>query len=127
MGATADRRRVARLFVPRTLGSVELARRRVHLLDLSPGGVRIEHRGHLHEGLVCYVDLPRAFGRLRLTGRVVWTRLHKATQVLEGDQRPYYHSGLAFIGLTSAQRSALAAALETFRAVRDAPEHEPSG
>ena len=127
MQATPDRRRVARLLIPRSLGSVELARRRVYLLDLSPGGVRIEHRGHLHEGLVCFVDLPRAFGRLRLTGRVVWTKLQKATRMLDGDQRPSYHSGLAFIGLTSSQQSALVTALEVFRATTNAPVHGPTG
>lgn len=122
-----ERRRVARLFVPRRLGGVELELRQVHPLDLSAAGARIEHREHLHEGLVCFVDLPRALGRLRLTGRLVWTQLHKGEHTLEGDQHGYYQSGLVFTGLTPAQQTALAAALETLRAARDTPDREPSG
>jgi hypothetical protein len=120
-----ERRRVARLFVPRHLGGFELELRQVHLLDLSLAGARIEHRGHLHEGLVCFVDLPRPFDRLRLTGRVVWTRLHKGEQTLEGDRHLYYQSGLAFIGVTPEQQSALAAALEALRGGSEPPERQP--
>jgi hypothetical protein len=127
MTAMPERRRSARLFVPRHLGGLELELRQVHLLDLSATGARIEHRGHLHEGLVCFVDLPRPFGRLRLTGRVVWTRLHKGEQTLDGDKHLYYQSGLAFTGITPEQQSALADVLETFRAATDAPGSEPSG
>lgn len=122
-----ERRRAARLFVPRHLGGLELELRQVHLLDLSPAGAQIEHQGHLHEGLVCYVELPRPFGRLRLTGRVVWTRLHKGEQTLEGDRHSYYHSGLAFTGVTPEQQSALAAALDSLRSASEDPDREPSG
>jgi len=122
-----ERRRAARLYVPRHLGGLELELRQVHQLDLSPAGARIEHQGHLHEGLVCYVDLPRSFGRLRLTGRVVWTRLHKGEQTLEGDRHQYYQSGLAFTGITPEQQSALAAALESLQATSEDAEPEPSG
>jgi hypothetical protein len=122
-----ERRRVARLYVPRALGGGESELRQVELLDLSPTGARIEHREHLHEGLMCFVDLPRAFGRLRLTGRVVWTRLHKGEQTLEGARHHYYQSGLTFTGLTPAQRSALTAALRTLQARGEAAEPAPRG
>jgi len=120
-----ERRHVARLFVPRSLGGVELELRQVHLLDLSPAGARIEHQGHLHEGLVCFVDLPRALGRLRLTGQVVWTRLFRGEQTLEGARHHYYQSGLAFTGVTPEQQSALAAALEGLRTAMEPPAPEP--
>lgn len=125
MAETRDRRRVARLTVPRHLSGPGLELRLVRLLDLSPEGARIEHPEHLHEGLVCYVDLPPALGRVRLTGRVVWTRLHKGEQTVEGDRHVYYHSGLAWTGVTPEQQTALAAALEILRTATDPSEREP--
>jgi PilZ domain-containing protein len=115
MGEIRDRRRVARLTVPRHLTGLGLELRLVRLLDLSAQGARIEHPEHLHEGLVCYVDLPPALGRLRLTGQVVWTRLHKGEQTYEGESRVYYQSGLAFVGLTPEQQRKLAVALEILK------------
>ncbi|MFI5342157.1 MAG: PilZ domain-containing protein [Candidatus Methylomirabilales bacterium] len=111
----SERRRVARLTVPSHLGGFELEIRLVQLLELSSEGARIEHAEHLHEGLVCFVDLPPALGRVRLTGEVVWTRLHKGEQTFEGDKHLYYQSGLVFIGITPEQQTALAAALEILR------------
>jgi hypothetical protein len=125
MDAMLDRRRVARLFVPRSRGGVELELRQVHLLDLSPAGARIAHEEHLHEGLVCFVDLPRTLGRLRLTGRVVWTRLHDTEQTLEGDQRSHYESGIEFLGPTLEQQAALTAVLATLQ-TQAAPDREAS-
>ena len=112
---TSERRRVARLTVPSHLGGFELELRLVRLLELSSEGARIEHPGHLHEGLVCFVDLPPALGRVRLTGEVVWTRLRKGEQTFEGDKHVYYQSGLAFVGITPEQQTGLAAALEILR------------
>jgi len=120
-----DRRRVARIAIPANLSGFELELRLVRLLDLSSEGCSIEHAGHLHEGLVCYVDLPAALRRLRLTGRVVWTRLHKGEQTVEGDRHVYYHSGLAWTGVTPEQQTALGAALEILRTATEPPEREP--
>ena len=115
MGEISDRRRVARLTVPRHLTGPGLELRLVRLLELSAEGARIEHSEHLREGLVCYVDLPPALGRIRLTGRVVWTRLHRGEQTFDGDARVYHQSGLAFVGITPEQRGALAVALTILR------------
>ncbi len=112
---TPERRRVARLFVPWHLTGAGLDLRLVRLLDLSAKGARIEHPDLLHEGLVCYVDLPPDLGRATLTGKVVWTRPHKRERTYEGETRPYYHSGLAFVELTPEQREALAAALQILK------------
>jgi hypothetical protein len=114
---TPDRRRVARLTIPWqrfTKPSLEL--RPVRLLDLSSMGVRIEHTEPLHEGVVCYVDLPPDLGRASLTGRVVWTRPHRPEQPFEEDTRVSYQSGLAFVGLTPEQRAKLADALQILKA-----------
>ena len=121
MTGMSERRRDARLFVPRVFGGVELELRQVHLLDLSPAGARIEHEEHLHEGLVCYVDLPRTLGRIRLTGRVVWTRLRDTEQTLEGDRRSHYESGVEFTKLSPDQQAALATVLATLRAAQTGP------
>jgi hypothetical protein len=121
MTGMAERRRVARLGVPRGLGGGAVELRQVHLLDLSPAGARIEHEEHLHEGLVCYVDLPRPRGRVRLTGRVVWTRLRDTEQTLDGDRRSHYESGIEFTGPTPEQQAALAATLATLQTAQDLP------
>ena len=119
-----DRRRVARITIPWHLSGFELELRLVRLLDLSLDGARIEHLEHLHEGVVCFIDLPPALGRVRLTGRVVWTRLHKGEQTLEGERHRYYQSGISFTGVTAEQQTALAASLEKLRAESDAPDRE---
>ena len=124
MTGMRERRRVARLLVPHSLGGAEWELRQVFLLDLSPAGVRIEHEEHLHEGLVCYVDLPLALGEVRLTGEVVWTRLRKGEQTFEGDKNLYYQSGLKFVGITPEQQTGLAAALEILKTVLTTPESE---
>ena len=121
MTGMSERRRVARLFVPRVIGGVELELRQVRLLDLSPAGARIAHEEHLHEGLVCFVDLPRSLGRVRLTGRVVWTRLRDTEQTLEGDRRSHYESGIEFTRPTPEQQAALAATLATLQTAQDPP------
>ncbi|HSB82315.1 MAG TPA: PilZ domain-containing protein [Candidatus Methylomirabilis sp.] len=111
MVETPNRRRAARVTVPAHLGPFELELRLAQLLDLSAEGVRIEHLGHLHEGLRLFIDLPPDLGGGRLTGEVVWTRLRKGEQTLEGDRFVYYQSGIAFIGITPEQQAALAVAL----------------
>jgi len=119
MTGTPDRRRTARITIPWHLSGPGLELRLVRILDLSPHGARIEHLEPLREGLVCSVDLPPALGRVRLTGRVVWTAVRGGEQTLEGEQRLPYQSGLAFTGLTPEQQTALAEALETLKTVPD--------
>ena len=89
-----ERRRVMRLDLLRPRQSGDLAPHAVHLLDLSPLGVRIAHREPWPAGVVCAVELPPALGALRLPGRVVWTRLRAGDDILEGDQRSRYESGV---------------------------------
>ena len=118
MVETLERRRVARMTIPWqhfTTPSLEL--RWVQLLDLSSEGARIEHPEPLHEGVMCFVDLPPALGGVRLTAIVVWTRLHKTEQPFEG--ATCYRSGLAFVGITPEQRTALTAALEILKTAHD--------
>ena len=124
MAETQERRRVARLTVASHLGGFKLGVSPARLLDLSSEGARIEHPGHLDKGLVCYVDLPPALGRVLLAGRVVWTRPQRGEQTFEGNKQLDYQSGLAFVGITPEQRTALTAALEILKTANDAPEGE---
>ena len=124
MPETTDRRRVARLTVPWHLSGPGLELRLARLLDLSLDGGRIEHIEALREGVVCYVDLPPGLGRLRLTGRVVWTGLRGGEQTLEGERRLIYQSGLTFTGMTPDQQEALVRAVEKLKTENEPKELE---
>jgi hypothetical protein len=86
MAETRDRRRVARLTVPRHLSGPGLELPLVRLLDLSPGGARIEHPEHLHERLMCYVDLPPALGGSGLLARSSGPDCTKASRPTKGSR-----------------------------------------
>jgi len=119
MVETPERRRVARLTVPRHLRGGELELHLVHVLDLSPLGARIAHVEPMRVEVVRYVDLPPSLGRIRLTGRVVWTRLCGTERTVDGTRRHHYQSGIEFTGLTPAQEIGLAAALQKLAAAND--------
>jgi hypothetical protein len=121
-----DPRRVARLTIPPQFRNGELGHHRVHVLNLSPLGARISHQELLHDGVVCYLDLPPALGALRLTGRVAWTWLQGTEQTLEGDRRSHYESGIEFTGPTAEQHAALTTALATLQVAQDAPDRAGS-
>jgi hypothetical protein len=97
MGTRPDPRRVVRLTIPQPLRNGELAHHRARILDPSPLGARIAHQQLLHDGVVCYLDLPPALGALRLTGCVAWTRLQDTERTLEGDRRSHYESGIELV------------------------------
>lgn len=127
-----DRRRVMRLDVLWQAHGGTRDPHAVHLLDLSPLGVRIAHREPWPAGIVCSVALPPALGALRLPGRVVWTRHREADRLLEEDPHPRYESGVEFTRLTSEQQATLALALAMFRAAQAGlgavpPDTPPSG
>ena len=126
METQPERRRVIRLDVLLPRGGGEREPHFVHLLDLSPLGVRIAHLEPWPAGVVCAVDLPPALGALRLPGRLVWTRLRAAEDVSAGDRRSRYESGVEFTSLTSEQQATLALALATFRAAQAGPDRKPS-
>lgn len=118
MTETPDHRRAVRLTLPWPLREPEVELRFVRLLDLSPDGARIEHLAPLRAGSSCAIDLPPALGRLRLTGRVVWSGIRGREQTLEGERRLHYQSGIDFTDLTPQQQTALAAALAKIRAAQ---------
>jgi len=115
-----------RVDVPRHLRGRELEPHFVHLVNLSPLGARVTHLEPWHDGAACTVDLLPALGVLRLTGRVIWTRLRSTEQTLAGDRRDHYESGIEFTSPTPAQQKALADALATLQAAQAASDREPS-
>ena len=126
MATRPDRRHFARLTIPAQVSDRDLAPQPVRLLDLSLKGARVEHADPLHVGLQCLVDLPPALGRGSLSGRIVWTKLHRHEQTVEGRRQRYYRSGLTWAGLTPEQQSALMAELELLTAAQEAPSPEGS-
>ncbi len=124
MAEMTDRRRVVRITVPWHLTGPGFELRMGRLLDLSLNGARIEHPEPVRQGVVCYVDLPPALGQIRLTGRVVWTKLYESEQTFEGERRLHYQSGLAFIGVTPEQQTSLAGVLERLKAMNEETERE---
>lgn len=122
MSGLPTRRRVMRVDVPRHLRGGELQPHFVHLLNLSPLGARVTHLEPWANGVGCAVDLPPALGLLRLSGRVVWTRLRGTEQTVEGDRRHHYESGIEFTNLTPTQQAALATALATLQETQAAAD-----
>ena len=121
MGTAPERRRVMRVDVPHHLRKGELEPYFVHLLNFSPLGARVTHLEPWANGVPCTVDLPPSLRVLRLTGRMIWTRLRSTGQTLAGDRRDHYESGIEFTSLTAAQQTALAAALATLQAAHTPP------
>jgi len=126
MAKGVERRHLARLTIPSRFSGRGLEQQPVCLVDLSPQGARVEHPDRLNVGLVCLVDLPPALGRGSLNGRIVWTKLHRNEQTVEGRRQRYYRSGLTWTGLTPEQQSALMAALELLTAAQEVPSPEGS-
>ena len=121
MSNRPDPRRIARLTFPPPLHEGAFAHHPVYVLNLSPLGACIRHQALLHDGVVCYLDLPPALGALRLTGRVAWTWLRRTEHTLAGDRRSHYESGVEFTKLSPDQQAALATVLATLRAAQTGP------
>lgn len=120
MAEMRERRKAARVVVPWHLSARVLDSHDVRILDLSTAGVGIEHAMPLQPGATCSLELPLPFGSVHLAARVVWSMLKGNGGTREGAHELTYHSGLAFTELTAEQQAALARALETLRAGRDA-------
>ena len=118
MAKTPERRHNARLTIPSQLGSLGPESQEVRLVALSLEGARVEHPDPLHAGLMCLVDLPPALGRGSLSGRIVWSKLHRTEHSLEGERRRYFQSGLTWTGVTPGQLGALAVALDILQATQ---------
>ncbi len=115
MAKGVERRHSARLAIPSQFSDHGGQLQAVRLLELSSAGARVEHLAPLEAGLLCLVDLPPALGRGSLTGRVVWSRLHRHEQTPEGERRRYFQSGLTWTEFTPGQQERLGAALDILK------------
>jgi hypothetical protein len=118
MAMIVERCHSARLTIPPQLSARRTHLEPVRLLDLSRAGARVEHLAPLAPGLLCVVDLPAALGRGNLTGRVVWSQVHRRERDREGAPRRYFQSGLTWTEFTPLQQERLTTALEILQAAQ---------
>ncbi len=84
----------------------------VRLLDLSPGGARIEHYSLLRPGAPCALEFPAPRAPLILTAQVVRSAIAGVEEDPTGGRLLRYESGLAFVNVTPEQQTALTLLLE---------------
>ena len=104
-------RRHARLTFSEPVAGAVSAGHRVHILDLSLGGARLEHAIVLRPGTNCYLRLRLNASVITLNCRVVWSRVvERAAGDLRGTGLTY-HSGVQFDTLSREAKAVLAAFL----------------
>ena len=101
----------SRIILPDPLPGVAQGTLEVHLLDVSPGGARLEHCTVLRPGFLCTLVVPAASGVLDLTARVVRSRIVGEDRGADDEWHIKYETGLAFT-LTPEQTAALAHFIE---------------
>ncbi len=82
----------------------------VQVLDLSFGGARLEHSTMLRPGDICFLRVALRNRSLRLTGRIVWSRVVGRTGGARGTL--VFQSGVAFDKLLAGSRNVIAGFLE---------------
>jgi hypothetical protein len=86
----------------------------VQLLEISSGGVRIEHDLLLRPNFPCQLSLPSVCDSFSLPARVVRSEIIGAQLGPDGESRLRYQSGLAFIKLSPEQQQTLARIIAHF-------------
>ncbi|MCH7895862.1 MAG: PilZ domain-containing protein [Candidatus Methylomirabilales bacterium] len=76
----------------------------VALIDISVGGVRIEHGQFMRPGAMSLLDLEFEGKRMRLTCRVVWSVVVRQEVDMDGEAAMVYHTGLEFQKLSEEAR-----------------------
>jgi hypothetical protein len=96
------------------------------VLNISESGALIEVTAHLRPGTVYVVRLPVTLERqLTLRSRVVRSEVHAVQQRAGGEGGVTYHVAVEFVGLTDAERKAIAEhLLRTGPAAADGAELE---
>jgi hypothetical protein len=112
MAGMLERRRSPRIIVAGHLGAQARATLNVRIVDLSAVGVRIEHSDILRPGATYAFELPPVLGSLILNAGVVHSAVMGAEANPEGERHLRYQSGLAFVGVTAEQQSALESILD---------------
>jgi hypothetical protein len=92
----ASRRQYPRYVVrERTEGRLEGVHEAV-LVDISLGGVKIEHAQNIRPGTISPLDLLFHDKKIRLLCRVVWSFVVRQDYDLDGEGTMIYHTGLEF-------------------------------
>lgn len=68
----------------------------VVLVDISLGGVKIEHAQFFRPGTISPLDFESQGTRMRLWSRVVWSVVARQEMSMEGEGVMIYHTGLEF-------------------------------
>lgn len=94
--AWAARRKYPRYVVrTRTEGRLEGANEAT-LIDISLGGVKIEHAQFMRPNTICPLDLEFEGKRIRLLCRAVWSVVVRQEMSLDGEGTIIYHTGFEF-------------------------------
>ncbi|MFQ5655909.1 MAG: PilZ domain-containing protein [Candidatus Methylomirabilales bacterium] len=97
-------RRHPRFFVPgKTTGRVT-PDYEASLINISLGGVLIEHTQVVQPGTIAYLDIPLLGRGLRLQCRVVRSVVNRPEQEADGERVLIYHTGLEFLDLPEETR-----------------------
>ena len=119
MAEYVDRRAVPRTTLAESPAAQVRGMRKVHLLDLSFKGARIEHLDLLRLGAPCDLELPPPFGACALPAQVIWCTVMGRTRRPGGESHLVSRSGLQFTTLSVAQHAALAWLLGASRPLAD--------
>jgi hypothetical protein len=113
MGRAISRKRChGRLTFKEPITDLVTASHDVSILDLSLGGVRVEHSVVLRPGSTCHIRLPLKTAKVLVICDVVWSR---AVGIADGGPHGpglLYHSGLMFTTLSAEARLHLTAYLD---------------
>jgi len=112
MTVRMERRRIARVPFSGTLTVWAHNGVEARLLDLSLAGARLAHSGTLRPGARCLLLLPAELGAVRLSAQTMWCTILGAAVGADGERYLQAQSGLAFPGLSEAQRAGLAGLLQ---------------
>ncbi len=92
----ATRRRYPRYVLRAKTGGRLTAADDVALIDISIGGVRIEHTQSMRPGAIALLDLEFQDKKMRLTCRAVWSVAVRQDVDLNGEASMVYQTGLEF-------------------------------
>lgn len=107
-------RRVPRFRIRDVTGAITTPQE-AEVLDLSLGGALVEHKGMLHVGDCCFLDLPTAGGFFTIRCRVVHIRVSR----LEPAGLLYYQTGVEFLDIATEDEEPLGALIRAYGAPKD--------
>ena len=107
-------RRVPRFRIRDVTGAITIPQE-AEVLDLSLGGALVEHKGMLHVGDFCFLDLPTSEGFFTIRCSVVHIRVSR----LEPEGLLYYQTGVEFLNVAAEDEQPLGALICASGAPKD--------